>query len=103
MKGDFSRKYVRGNVIWNNEMSLRYGVNKQEGRELRKTDDAFSLLSNYGYKKTPFQTGIILPDLVSIHSLRMDMPIRILRILYQDYLLRHIFFWELVQNITGRN
>ena len=53
LKGDFSRKYVRGNVIWNNEMSLRYGVNKQEGRELRKTDDAFSILSNYGYKKDP--------------------------------------------------
>lgn len=53
LKGDFSRKYVHGNVIWNNEMLLRYGVNKQEGRELRKTDDAFSLLSNYGYKKDP--------------------------------------------------
>lgn len=53
VKGDFSRKYVRGNVIWNNEMSLRYGINKQEGRELRKTDDAFSVLSNYGYKKEP--------------------------------------------------
>lgn len=53
LKGDFTRKYVRGNVIWNNEMMLRYGINKQEGRELRKTDDAFSFLSNYGYKKHP--------------------------------------------------
>lgn len=50
LKGDFSKKYTRGNVIWNNEMSIRYGVNKQEERELRKTDDAFSILSNYGYK-----------------------------------------------------
>lgn len=51
LKGDFSRKYVRGNVIWNNEMAIRYGINKQEGRELRKTDDVFSFLSHYGYRK----------------------------------------------------
>ena len=49
-KGDFSKKYTRGNVLWNNEMSIRYGINKQEERELRKTDDALSILSNYGYK-----------------------------------------------------
>lgn len=49
-KGDFSRKYTKENVLWNNEMSIRYGVNKQDDRELRKTDDAFSILSNYGYK-----------------------------------------------------
>ena len=51
LKGDFSRKYVRGNVIWNNEMSLRYGVNKQDGVELRKTDDAFQFNSTLGYRK----------------------------------------------------
>lgn len=51
LKGDFSRKYIRGNFIWNNEMAIRYGINKQEGRELRKTDDAFSFLSHYGYRK----------------------------------------------------
>lgn len=50
LKGDFSKKYTRGNVIWNNEMSFRYGINKQDDRELRKTDDALSILSNYGYK-----------------------------------------------------
>ncbi len=49
-KGDFSRKYTKENVLWNNEMSIRYGINKQDDRELRKTDDAFSILSNYGYK-----------------------------------------------------
>jgi hypothetical protein len=31
-------------------MSIRYGINKQDDRELRKTDDGFSILSNYGYK-----------------------------------------------------
>ena len=53
LKGDFSRKYARESVLWNNELSIRYGVNKQEERELRKTDDAFSLLSNFGYKTDP--------------------------------------------------
>jgi Protein of unknown function (DUF3078) len=52
-KGDFSRKYTKENVLWNNEMSIRYGINKQDDRELRKTDDAFSILSNYGYKTEP--------------------------------------------------
>lgn len=52
-KGDFSRKYTKGKVLWNNEMSIRYGINKQDEREMRKTDDAFSILSNYGYKTEP--------------------------------------------------
>ena len=53
LKADFSKKYTRESVLWNNELSIRYGVNKQEERELRKTDDAFSLLSNFGYKTDP--------------------------------------------------
>ncbi|WP_333693205.1 DUF3078 domain-containing protein [Flavobacterium sp.] len=52
-KADFGRKYMKENILWNNEMSIRYGINKQEGRELRKTDDAFSVLSNFGYRKHP--------------------------------------------------
>jgi hypothetical protein len=53
LKADFSKKYTRESVLWNNEISIRYGINKQDGRELRKTDDAFSMLSNFGYKKDP--------------------------------------------------
>jgi len=53
LKGNFTRKYQKKNVIWNNEMILRYGINKQEDRELRKTEDAFSVSSNFGYKKHP--------------------------------------------------
>ncbi len=53
LKGNFTRKYQRGNVIWNNEMIVRYGINKQEDRELRKTEDAFAMSSNFGYKKHP--------------------------------------------------
>jgi hypothetical protein len=53
LRADFSKKYTRESVLWNNEISVRYGINKQDGRELRKTDDAFSMLSNFGYKKDP--------------------------------------------------
>jgi hypothetical protein len=35
---------------WKNNTSIRYGINKQESRELRKTDDLFELNSNLGYK-----------------------------------------------------
>lgn len=51
LKGDFSRKYSNENIKWLNELILRYGVNKQDGVELRKTDDAFQLNSTFGYRK----------------------------------------------------
>lgn len=51
LKGDFSRKYSNQNIKWLNELILRYGVNKQDGVELRKTDDAFQLNSTFGYRK----------------------------------------------------
>ncbi|PWH83079.1 hypothetical protein DIS18_00555 [Algibacter marinivivus] len=36
--------------VWKNNAEVRYGVNKQEARELRKTDDLFEINSNMGYK-----------------------------------------------------
>lgn len=36
--------------FWTNNVSTRYGINKQEGRELRKTDDLFEINSNIGFK-----------------------------------------------------
>ena len=36
--------------VWKNNVEVRYGVNKQEARELRKTDDLFEINSNMGYK-----------------------------------------------------
>ena len=50
LKGNFIRKYNTDNVRWVNEMIFRYGVNKQDGVELRKTDDAFQLNSTFGYR-----------------------------------------------------
>lgn len=51
LKGNFIRKYETENTKWLNELILRYGVNKQDGIELRKTDDAFQLNSTFGYRK----------------------------------------------------
>ncbi|WP_255555118.1 DUF3078 domain-containing protein [Flavobacterium sp. NKUCC04_CG] len=51
-KGDFKRKYVKGRLNWDSELVLRYGLNQQEGRESRKTDDAFQLNSTIGYKSS---------------------------------------------------
>jgi hypothetical protein len=50
-KGAFVRKYVNGNLNWNNELILKYGLNRQEGQELRKTDDQIQLNSTFGYRR----------------------------------------------------
>ncbi|MFC6097222.1 DUF3078 domain-containing protein [Flavobacterium qiangtangense] len=51
IKGTFTRKYENGNLKWNNELIVRYGISKQDGVELRKTDDAFQFNSTFGYRK----------------------------------------------------
>ena len=50
-KGEFGRTYVKGNHKWVNELIVKYGLNKQDGTELRKTDDAVQLNSTYGFRK----------------------------------------------------
>ena len=51
LKGIFVRKYDNQNVKWGNELIVRYGMNKQDGVEFRKTDDAFLFTSTFGYRK----------------------------------------------------
>lgn len=51
LKGDFSRKLQDDNLKWFSELIVRYGVNKQDGVALRKTDDALKLNSTIGYRK----------------------------------------------------
>jgi len=51
IKGTFTRKYENGNLKWLNELIVRYGISKQDGVELRKTDDAFQINSTFGYRK----------------------------------------------------
>jgi len=50
INGQFIRNYKRRNIIWDNELIIRYGINKQEGQNVRKTDDQIQLNSTFGYK-----------------------------------------------------
>jgi hypothetical protein len=51
IRGHLQRDYKDDNQVWSSELIFRYGLNKQEGIELRKTDDVFRLNSTYGYRK----------------------------------------------------
>ncbi|WPR71997.1 DUF3078 domain-containing protein [Flavobacterium sp. NG2] len=51
MKTKFNRNYTNENVRWANELIMRYGLNKQDGIELRKTEDAFQFSSTFGYRE----------------------------------------------------
>jgi len=50
-KGEFGRTYTKNNHKWVNELIVKYGLNKQDGTELRKTDDALQFNSTYGFRK----------------------------------------------------
>lgn len=47
----FSRKYKFRYINWDSELRLRYGLNAQEGRKLRKTDDFIRLASTFAYRR----------------------------------------------------
>lgn len=47
---NYDANYKDKYFFWNNGLSIRYGLNKQQDRELRKTDDLFEITSNLGYK-----------------------------------------------------
>jgi len=51
LKGEFTRIRSEVNSEWVSEMGFRYGLNKQDGLDLRKTDDEFRFNSTYGYRK----------------------------------------------------
>lgn len=51
LRGQFSRIYEKSNYNWTNELIVRYGLNKQDGIELRKTEDALQFNSALGYRK----------------------------------------------------
>jgi hypothetical protein len=50
-KGEFLRMYAKENRKWVNELFVRYGLNKQDGLGVRKTDDAIQFNSTFGYRK----------------------------------------------------
>lgn len=47
---DIARTYRNDGFRWDNQFRFRYGVNKQEGQELRKTDDDLEFSSSFGYE-----------------------------------------------------
>lgn len=49
LRTQFNRIYAKNNYKWANELIMRYGLNKQDGIELRKTEDAFQFSSTLGY------------------------------------------------------
>ena len=46
-----SFNYDKENFFWKNKVKIRYGVNKQEAQDLRKTEDILDFDSNIGYRK----------------------------------------------------
>lgn len=52
LKADLGRKYIKGRLVWDNRLNVRYGVNKQSDRELRKSDDVLDFNSTFGYKSS---------------------------------------------------
>lgn len=51
LRGTFTRDYKLDNEKWFNELIVRYGISKQDGVELRKTDDDLQFNSTYGVRK----------------------------------------------------
>jgi hypothetical protein len=52
-RGELKYDYKDEYQVWSNELIFRYGLNKQEGIELRKTDDVFKINSTYGLRTNP--------------------------------------------------
>jgi len=59
---NLGRTYKNDGFRWDNQFRFRYGINKQEGQELIKTDDDLEISSSFGYevsKDSPwFYNGI---------------------------------------------
>lgn len=51
LKINLGRNYKTSHLVWVNELKSSYGLNKEEKRELRKTEDLFEINSTFGYKK----------------------------------------------------
>ena len=47
----FERNYKFRYIKWDNYLQMRYGLNAQEERKLRKTDDAIKMSSTFGYRR----------------------------------------------------
>ena len=50
LNGHFTRNFKKELLFWNNELRLNYGLNQQQGRELRKTEDLLAINSTFGFR-----------------------------------------------------
>jgi hypothetical protein len=50
LKGKFNRVLTKKRYNWNNELITRYGLNKQDGLDIRKTEDVIQFNSTFGYR-----------------------------------------------------
>ncbi len=50
-KINIKRDYKNNHTVWQNELKANYGLNKEEKREWRKTDDLVELNSTFGYRE----------------------------------------------------
>ncbi|NQY04839.1 MAG: DUF3078 domain-containing protein [Flavobacteriaceae bacterium] len=48
---NFKRNYKKELLFWDNELSMIYGLNKQQGKIWRKTEDVLAIRSSFGFKK----------------------------------------------------
>ena len=48
---NLARNYTDNRSNWRNSIKARYGVNSQQGQEVRKTDDQLEIKSEYGYRQ----------------------------------------------------
>ena len=51
LHANFSRKFKKELLLWTTNAGIKYGVNAQEGREVRKTEDQLEINSNFGYRR----------------------------------------------------
>ncbi|WP_179005456.1 DUF3078 domain-containing protein [Winogradskyella forsetii] len=53
VSGKATAKYKKEKYFWNSNFNVRYGLNKQADRDIRKTDDVIEVISNVGLEKNP--------------------------------------------------
>jgi hypothetical protein len=70
---------------------VRYGLNKQDGIELRKTEDVLQLSSALGYRKDTLSNWFHTANSISLPNSQMDMRIQIRIFQYPDHLPAYIF------------
>lgn len=48
---EFQRNFQKDHMVWENRAMIKYGINKQQEQDVRKTDDILELHSRFGFRK----------------------------------------------------